>query len=109
MLIIMIRIDKRKYLYFALLLVIILSAVIYAGRGHFYKVNLYKSGNGWGYDITKNNKSYIHQPYMPVVEGQVPFSSKQSAKKTARLAVKKIRNHKSPAITREELKAIIRK
>jgi hypothetical protein len=101
-------INQRKYLYFALLLVIILFAVIYAERGHFYKVDIYKSGNGWGYDIIKNNKSYIHQPYMPVVEGQVPFSNKQSARKTGRLVVKKIRNHKSPAVTREELKSIIK-
>jgi hypothetical protein len=101
-------INQRKYLYFALLLIIILFAVIYAGRGHFYEVDIYKSGNGWGYDIIKNNKSYIHQPYMPVVEGQVPFSNKQSARKTGRLVVKKIRNHKSPAITREELKSIIK-
>jgi hypothetical protein len=101
-------INQRKYLYFALLLVIILFAVIYAERGHFYEVDIYKSGNGWGYDIIKNNKSYIHQPYMPVVEGQVPFSNKQSARKTGRLVVKKIRNHKSPAVTREELKSIIK-
>jgi hypothetical protein len=101
------KIDKRRYLYFALLLVIILSAVIYARRGHFYEVDIYKSGNGWGYDIMKNNKSCIHQPYMPVLEGQVPFSNKQSARKTGQLVIKKIRHHKSPAVTREELKSII--
>jgi len=100
-------INKRRYLYFALLLVIILSVVIYTRRGHFYEVEIYKSGNGWGYDIIKNNKSYIHQPYMPVVEGQVPFNNKQSARKTGQLVVKKIRNHKSPAITKQELDSLI--
>jgi hypothetical protein len=101
-------IKKRSYLYFALLLVIILSAVIYTGRGHFYEIDLFKSGNGWGYDVLVKNKPYIHQPYMPAVEGQVPFRSRKSAKKTGRLVIKKIRNHEIPAITAEEIKAIIR-
>ncbi len=100
-------INKRSCLYSALLLVIILSAVIYARRGHFYKVDVFKSGNGWGYDVLIKNKTYVHQPYMPAVEGQVPFNDKQSARKTGRLVVKKNRNHKSPAVTREELKSII--
>lgn len=85
---------------------IVLSTVIYAKRGHFYKVEIFKSEQGWGYDIVKNNKTYIHQPYMPVVGGQVPFSTRQSARKTGRLVVKKIQNQESPAITLEELKAV---
>lgn len=100
-------IKKRSYLYFALVLVIILSAVIYTRRGHFYEIDLFKSDNGWGYDVLVKNKPYIHQPYMPAVEGQVPFSSRQSARKTGRLVIKKIQNHEIPAVTPEEIKDII--
>jgi hypothetical protein len=100
-------INKKRLIISALFLVIILAAITFTGRGHFYEMELYKSGEGWGYDILKNNKIYIHQPYIPAVEGQVPFSNKQSARKTGRLVVKKIRNHKSPAITGEEIKDII--
>ena len=100
-------INKNILLISALFLVIVLSTVIYAKRGHFYEVELFKSEQGWGYDIVKNNKTYIHQPYMPVVEGQVPFSTRQSARKTGRLVIKKIQNQESPAVTREELKSII--
>jgi hypothetical protein len=105
---IMKMIKKRSYLFIALLLVIALSAVIYTGRGHFYDVDLFKSGNGWGYDVLVKNKLYIHQPYMPAVEGQVPFSSRESARKIGRLVIKKIRNHEIPAVTAEEIKAIIK-
>jgi hypothetical protein len=45
---------------------------------------------------------------MPVVEGQVPFQDKRSARKTGRLVIKKIRNHKSPAITKEELESVVK-
>ena len=100
-------IDKKKSLIFALFLVIIVVTITLAGRGHFYEISLFKSGNGWGYDILKKDKAFIHQPYMPAVEGQVPFKDKRSAKKTGRLVVKKIRNHKLPAVTKEEIEAII--
>ena len=56
----------------------------------------------------KKDKVYIHQPFMPAVEGQVPFKDKRSARKTGRLVVKKIRNHKLPAVTKEELESVIK-
>ncbi len=102
-------IDRKKLLIFALFLVILVVTLTLAGRGHFYEVSLFKSGDGWGYDILKKDKPYIHQPYMPAVEGQVPFKDKISAKKTGRLVVKKIRNHKLPAVTRDEIQSIIKK
>jgi len=102
-------ISKRSLLIFALFLAIVLITVILTGRGHFYEVELFKSEQGWGYDIVKDKRIYIHQPYMPVVEGQVPFSTRQSARKTGRLVVKKIRNRESPALSREEIEAIVGK
>jgi len=99
--------DKKKRLIFALFPVIIAVAITLSGRGYFYEVSLFKSGDGWGYDIMKKDQIYIHQPYMPALEGQLPFNNKQSARKTGKLVVKRIRNHESPAVTREELKSII--
>ena len=103
------RMTKRKRLFvFALLSVLILAAVAYTSRGHFYNIDVYKSGQGWGYDILVKNKPYIHQPFMPAVEGRVPFSDKQSARKTGRLVVTKLKNHKIPSVTKEELKSILK-
>jgi hypothetical protein len=45
---------------------------------------------------------------MPAVEGQVPFQDKRSARKTGRLVIRKIKNHKSPAVTKEELRSVIK-
>jgi hypothetical protein len=100
--------DKKKAIVFALFLVIIVVAITLSGRGHFYEISLFRSGDGWGYDISKKDKIYIHQPYMPAVEGQEPFRDKRSARKTGRLVIRKIKNHKSPAVTKEELRSVIK-
>jgi len=98
--------DKRNLFVTALFAVLITIVIACTGRGHFYEFELFRSGSGWGYNIQINNKPYIHQPYMPAVEGNVPFSDKQSARRSARLVLKKIKNHQNPGITQEELNSI---
>ena len=100
-------IDRNKAIILALFTVILGVSITLAVRGHFYEVELYKSREGWGYDILIKEKVHIHQPFMPAVEGEVPFPDKKSAKKTGRLVVKKIRDHKSPSVTIEELQSIL--
>jgi hypothetical protein len=100
--------EKKRLIVPALLIVLIIAAIAYTSRGHSYKIEVYKSGPGWGYDILMKDKLYIHQPFIPAIEGQVPFRDKQSAKKTGRLVVKKLKNHKVPSVTREELKSILK-
>jgi len=99
-------IDRKKAIILALIAVTTGVLITLAVRGHFYDVELYQSGNGWGYDILKKQNVYIHQPFMPAVEGEVPFPDKKSARKTGRLVIKKIRNQESPSVTKEEIKAI---
>ncbi len=77
------------------------------GREYPYTIQTFRSSQGWGYDILLNDKVYIHQPNIPAVEGQVPFNSKKSAEQTARLMVKKLKEHKVPSVTKEELEKII--
>ena len=100
-------IERKKAIILALFAVITGVLITLAGRGHFYDVEIYKSGDGWGYDILKKDNVYIHQPFMPAIEGEVPFPDKKSARETGRLVIKKIRKHKSPAVTKEEIKVII--
>jgi hypothetical protein len=99
---------KKTLIVFALLLVTILSVLLFTSRGHSYEIDLFKSENGWGYDILKNDRIYIHQPYIPALPGQIPFKDKKSARITGRLVIKKIRNHQSPALTQDEIKSILR-
>ncbi|MDP4221742.1 MAG: DUF4907 domain-containing protein [Bacteroidota bacterium] len=87
---------------------LILSVIICTSGGHFYKVKIIESGQGWGYDILVKNKPYIHQPYIPVIEGETPFPDKKSAMGTGRLVVKKLKSHKIPYITKEELDSILK-
>ncbi|MEA4918236.1 DUF4907 domain-containing protein [Proteiniphilum sp.] len=68
-----------------------------------YKVETFKSGNGWGYQISKNDKVIILQPYIPCITGGKPFPDKKSALDIGEIVVSKIRNGGDPSITVEEL------
>lgn len=99
--------SKKALIILALFAVIIAVSFAVARRGQFYEVSLFKSGDGWGYDILRKEKVYIHQPFMPAVEGEEPFRDKKSARLTGRLVVKKIRKNQLPAVSKEEIKSII--
>lgn len=105
----MMRIINKKILTILLLLLVFASAGIIINKStHHYKVVLINSKQGWGYDIICDYKITIHQPYMPVVSGQIAFGDKYQAKKTGHLVVKKLRNNQSPRITIDELNSIIK-
>ena len=98
---------KKALIIFALFVVIIAVSFAVARRGQFYEVALFRSGDGWGYDILRKEKVYIHQPFMPAVEGEKPFPDRVSARKTARLVTRKIKNKKIPSVTPEEIRKIV--
>ena len=99
--------KKKALIIFALFAVIIAVSFAVARRGQFYEVVLFRSGDGWGYDILRKEKVYIHQPFIPAVEGEKPFPDKVSARKTARLVTRKMKNQKMPSVTPEEIRKII--
>ncbi|MGB8492146.1 MAG: DUF4907 domain-containing protein [Bacteroidales bacterium] len=100
---------KRIFTGFAFFLALTIMVIIYAERGHsrFYRVDVYRVDKGWGYDIILKNKVYIHQPFIPAIEGEMPFPDKRSARRTGDLVITKLKNHKPPAVSREELKSIL--
>lgn len=68
---------------------------------------LYKTGNGWGYDILINNKKYIHQPTIPSIGGLKSFYTKEKAQKTAEFVCSKIkRKIMPPSVTPKELDSL---
>jgi hypothetical protein len=101
-------INKKIFLGVSLFLLLTVIIVYYKTREQKYQINLFKSEQGWGYDISFQKKLFIHQPFMPAVKGQVAFTDMKSARKTAVLVVKKLRNKQSPRISTDELKSIIR-
>lgn len=72
-----------------------------------YNVEVFKSGDGWGYKIKKMEKVIVYQPNMPCVNGDIPFSDQESAMNTAQLVLSKINNQENPTITIEELSKIV--
>jgi len=91
-----------------LLIIAVATTIFFSNKYSHYKVEVYKSEQGWGYDILINKKTVIHQPYMPSVSGQVAFESKYAAKKTGHLVVKKIKKKQLPTITTDELNSILK-
>ncbi len=71
------------------------------------RVQVYKSGNGWGYEIGNNKRKIIDQPFIPAVSGAQPFKTKEEAMRTGRLALEKMRDTKRlPTISSLELDSL---
>lgn len=59
---------------------------------------------GWGYQILKNGKAIINQPFIPAIEGRIPFADSGQASRTAQLVIRKLQNNMiPPAISKQEL------
>lgn len=66
----------------------------------------FKTGNGWGYSITVDNKLFIKQTQIPAIQGNKSFATEEDAAKVAELVIKKIAKNETPAVTKEELKQL---
>jgi hypothetical protein len=65
------------------------------------------SSDAWGYEILIDKKVYIHQEYIPALEGRQPFKSKRDALKVGRAVMLKIKNEKSPTLSKEEVLTLL--
>jgi len=104
----MIRLNKFVHLIltvFCIILVCILIGIKSAKNE--YDLKIIKKANGWSYIILRDNKPYIYQEYIPCKEGNNAFESKRSAKCVAKLVLKKLKNHKSPYLTKAELNNVL--
>lgn len=68
-------------------------------------VKTFHTAIGWGYDVYRNDAVYIHQEYMPSVEGRKGFSTEAEAKKIGALVVEKMKQTDFPVITLKDLEA----
>lgn len=106
----MMKTTKKKRISFlsVLIAILIVTACFLtynADRG--YRVVTFRNNAGWGYDILYDQKIIIHQPFMPAINGQKAFSERNAARMTGKLVVSKLRKHRLPGITSNELYAII--
>lgn len=69
-------------------------------------VKAIRTAGGWGYEILTDGKVYIHQEFVPAVEGKKSFKTENDALFVANKAMEKLVKGKGklPVITVEELK-----
>ncbi len=96
------------YIVFAFAIIVFIISNIYNNKHADkskveLKVKTYKTDIGWGYDITANDTSLIHQNIIPGVAGRKGFATKEDAEKIGNLVIEKIKNKKLPSITLQEL------
>ena len=96
------------------IIVIILSIAIAAAIPFLCKHNeerkisyqTFHRRSGWGYNIVVDGKLSIHQEYIPAIAEKKEFSTETQAKETAQLVVYKLKNNKSPTLTKTEVEQI---
>lgn len=56
-----------------------------------YTIKTYENADkAWGFDILKENKTFIHQPHIPAISGNNGFKTKEQAFITAEFMVNKL-------------------
>lgn len=71
------------------------------------ETTVFQVDTGWGYDVFVDGDRLIHQPYIPVIQGNKPFDSERDAKKVAELVADKIRmNTIPPTVSYRELDSL---
>lgn len=68
---------------------------------------VYRVKDGWGYDILVNERLFIRQESIPVIEAGKTFSTAEQAKQTAQLVINKLKTGQSPALSKFDLEKII--
>jgi len=102
---------KKNWVYLlfglALLLYIVTRLVnqknTHRGMARVTYKTIHSDSLGWGYDIYKGTRLFIHQGFIPGAEGKKGFVSEEQAATIAKLAIAKMKYTSFPAITTKEL------
>lgn len=100
------RIFKLKTI-IIVLLSILLGVIFFSCRPKDkYMVVPFETEGGWGYRIAKEGKSYIYQPFIPGIEGNHAFKTKEEAMRTGNLVLKKLKAKKIPSVQKQDLDSL---
>lgn len=62
---------------------------------------------GFGYNVLVDGKIFVHQPSIPSIPGNQPFSSKEKAELVANLVMLKLKNNiMPPSVSKNELDSL---
>ena len=78
--------------------------LIYMPQRQCFKTEVFRTEGGWGYNILRDGKIFIHQPSVPSVMDNRPFRTALSAKNAGEKVKAKLRHHELPSLTPDELK-----
>lgn len=100
---------KKLFIVSTIALLFVIGIFLYLSKynNSEYSYKICRVGNGWGYDILKNSKPFIHQESIPALSGNKPFQTNRSAKITAKLVIKKLEKKEMPSLSRAEVIEII--
>jgi len=90
-----------------LLFIVMIFAVYLVESKSSYNYKVYAVEHGYGYQIKKGDKIIIQQDFIPTQEGYQPFIRKEHAELAAQKVVSKLVHNKVPALSFEEINAII--
>ncbi|MES2372169.1 MAG: DUF4907 domain-containing protein [Bacteroidota bacterium] len=100
---------KKNWAYLLFIFALILFAFtrLKSKGDHGDKINIslvtFHAPAGWGYDVYANDSVYIHQEYIPAIEGRKGFHSEEEANTIGRLVISKMKYGKFPVISLLEL------
>ena len=106
-------INRKRTIFRIIILcffVLIIALILHhkeSNYNQYFNYKVYATGNdGWGYNIMIHDRVLIHQDCIPVIEGSKPFSTRRSAKRTARYVIKKLKSKQRPYLTKEDLEKL---
>ncbi|HLK27595.1 MAG TPA: DUF4907 domain-containing protein [Puia sp.] len=74
-------------------------------RYAFIQLKPFQTETGWGYEILANGKTYIRQRFIPAVEGEKSFNTKEDALLVGNKVIEKMKmGEQLPTISLDELK-----
>lgn len=89
--------------FWKLLLVVGLISISCQKKSNELEIKITKEKTGYGYEIIKDKKTFISQPYIPAIPGDQAFKDSLQARRTADLVVQKIGKSSFPRISVDEL------
>ncbi len=101
---------KKNWVYLLFAFAVILFTITrFTGKAQRHtneiKVSLktFQTGIGWGYDVLTNDSVYIHQEYIPALEGRKGFATEAEALTIGNLVVAKMKHSRFPVVSLKEL------
>lgn len=104
--------KKRRFLIStaaAVVLVCSATAIVVASRQDRdeYRSVVFRSGNGWGYDIFHGQDKIISQPVVPGIPGNIPFPDRKTARTMAETVTGKLSRGEYPGLDIREAERIL--